>query len=725
MKRGIPFALLSILTIISFVLAGCQITSTASPAASVTSLPTYTLTPTSTLTPTATLPPTATATPANLTPVITAGNIGKLVIADQWGIGYIYSAELSPDGEQFAVTASTGIYIYDVTSLSIVKFVDEPMDSDAGEENYYSRLIAFSPDGSKIAFGINEVEIWDLKTNEKINTISSTSESSRIKRISFSPDGKSLAVARKGLYNSCGATPGIQFSLYDASLNDVVFSVTTCRPDDFFFTFLDNGIIYANGISDTDDSTSYHSYLIDPSSGEIVQDFSDLRNITSISNDGLQFTQAITDDNGRVVTTNILDLTTKTILNSTEGLLAFLNDTSSRQILIRDNSWIIRDNAGNQVCNFADTKEFRYLGTFPLISVAADKLLSWNKNRGILSILDFKSCEEIQELPLFGVGYALQTMNNGSIIVTSTSDYTTFFDSRNEQIIKTIYPGKILNPENGFMKASKSDPTNIGYETFSTEKKTLIYRYYPNFAYFIWDADTLGATSKGETEPLYPINVALSPDGKTITYSLDTTIHFLTAGSSTEKLVINAENDFIFFDESGFSADSKKYISFDTSIEPQTIIVYNAETGDIEEKIEIPKIGYFNYLFYDKHLAVTADDDGFMLVDLDGTLLTKFEQLPSALENQNFGNDSTFTNAACEFWNGEQYYFNPDFTFFMTVCYVDEYSYMRIWDIPSGKIIRDVRLPFDMSDFTFSPDGRNLYSTANGLIYVWRIVDSE
>lgn len=76
------------------------------------------------------------------------------------GHGRLYDAVWSPDGKYLAAATGVGVYLYDGTSLEEIRLIDV---------NEPSTVIAFSPDGSRIAVarGAN-IGVWNVETGQKL-----------------------------------------------------------------------------------------------------------------------------------------------------------------------------------------------------------------------------------------------------------------------------------------------------------------------------------------------------------------------------------------------------------------------------------------------------------------------------------------------------------------------------------------------------------------------------
>ena len=61
--------------------------------------------------------------------------------------------------------------------------------------------------------------------------------------------------------------------------------------------------------------------------------------------------------------------------------------------------------------------------------------------------------------------------------------------------------------------------------------------------------------------------------------------------------------------------------------------------------------------------------------------------------------------------------FSPDNNFLVAFRYDYENYSLRFWDTNTGVILRDVTLPFRISEMDFSPDGKRLTLLGDGIIY--------
>jgi WD40 repeat protein len=120
------------------------------------------------------------------------------VIATTLRIPFTYWMALSPDGRRLAITdspawpssaASGSIVLLDAGTLRRVGTVGPPLRGDA-----YT-AVAFSPDGTRLAFGTNEGSsgVFDLQSNSLL--IGFPGHTTNLYQLTFSPDGRQVATA--------------------------------------------------------------------------------------------------------------------------------------------------------------------------------------------------------------------------------------------------------------------------------------------------------------------------------------------------------------------------------------------------------------------------------------------------------------------------------------------------------------------------------------------------
>ena len=105
------------------------------------------------------------------------------------GKGSVNDIQFSPDGTEFAVATSIGIWIYDAQTGTEITMLKQP--------NRGFGRVAFSPDGHTLALATSssergEVQLWDKAAGKLITTLPSPTD---ISSLFFSQDGSKLACA--------------------------------------------------------------------------------------------------------------------------------------------------------------------------------------------------------------------------------------------------------------------------------------------------------------------------------------------------------------------------------------------------------------------------------------------------------------------------------------------------------------------------------------------------
>lgn len=343
-----------------------------------------------------------------------------------------------------------------------------------------------------------------------------------------------------------------------------------------------------------------------------------------------------------------------------------------------------------------------------------------------LPIITAQNIQQLTPIRQWNVGdvSGIQFMHNGDLILTQGKQHFELWDLNTQQQLVEFFPGNEINENNGYMPLSDDDPM-IAYEAYAINDKILFYRYYPNFAYFVWDLCTRKKISAGETSPLYPMNVSLSPDGKTIAYSTDYAIHFIDVKSNRERLVIPITEG-IFFDASNFNSSSNEYISIEQDRDPPSIVVYDTTTGDIIRTYDISSVGIGENLYSleDQVTITSSRQEGFSLSKFDGTTLANFELFPSTIDDLMY---TLQDSSEYGWWD----YYGPFFhlylrnNLFVGTITIKDMSRLRIWDTNTGLIIRELEISSAFDSYAICPDGKTLYTISDGAIYVWQIVDNE
>jgi WD40 repeat protein len=238
-------------------------TMTTSPSSTVSPLPTSTRTAlptvsatvtktrmaTSTHTPTVISAPTRSSTPTQFvtTPLvgegtsipvanapITPANASQVVQLARLGIGTNNDMAYSPDGSVLAVASSTGIYLYDNDQKLI----------DILPTDQFVNSIAFSPDGEIMAASVpvGNIQIWRWKDRQLLKTIhvNDNYESGYAEKLNFSPKGDSIGF----VFNRAYPQGDVFFYVIQVESEEVLFGrVYSHYPRGFRFS-PDGSLIY-------------------------------------------------------------------------------------------------------------------------------------------------------------------------------------------------------------------------------------------------------------------------------------------------------------------------------------------------------------------------------------------------------------------------------------------------------------------------------------------------
>lgn len=139
--------------------------------------------------PSATVAPTPTWVALDATPLalpwdpISPENAARVVLISRWGRGSVQAADLSPDERTLSVASTAGLYMYDLVTLSELRF---PLDLPVNDT-------AFSPDGVHLASATDTLlQMWDTGTGLLVRLFE---DQGPLFAVAFSPDGRILAAA--------------------------------------------------------------------------------------------------------------------------------------------------------------------------------------------------------------------------------------------------------------------------------------------------------------------------------------------------------------------------------------------------------------------------------------------------------------------------------------------------------------------------------------------------
>ena len=126
-----------------------------------------------------------------LLPVITIENAARLTEIRTYWHGVVTDTAWSPNNDYLAVAGPMGIWLYDTGNIQIAPDL-------LSSEGDFIRCVAFSPDGTLIAAGSAEgnIFLWDVASGEQAQKIEGRFD---IWRLAFRPDGQQIAIGQHDL----------------------------------------------------------------------------------------------------------------------------------------------------------------------------------------------------------------------------------------------------------------------------------------------------------------------------------------------------------------------------------------------------------------------------------------------------------------------------------------------------------------------------------------------
>ena len=229
------------------------------------------------------------------------------------GKGWVNDIEYSPDGEQFAVATTIGIWIYDADTGKIEK----QFEGNMGGAN----AVSYSPDGRYLAASHKDfsIRIWGLnKENQDEPFISLMEHTSEILDVIFSPDGQKLASAsadksiRLWFLNEFKEEIRSKRLPYDAVTRTVAFSIDS----DLLAGGSDDGVIK---VWDANTGNFIHRFAVHRDSIQVVDFSFDRTKLASASLDGTVILWSLVGEGGLFESTIPHDSPVFTVKFSPDG----------------------------------------------------------------------------------------------------------------------------------------------------------------------------------------------------------------------------------------------------------------------------------------------------------------------------------------------------------------------------------------------------------------------
>jgi hypothetical protein len=674
MTRNFLYYLFSVIFLASLVLSGCHAGTTVTPAPN----------------------PTADDTP----PVISAENIDRLSIVDHVGKGFFYGADLSADGKTLAVAMSTGVYLFDTTTGENTKYINMTI---TGEKipGLGTDLVSFSPDGKLLAIVSEYIYIWDLQKNSFIGNFESDSHD--IVRILFTPNSKNILV-QKSINDPDCSISATQYELWSISTWNSLSSQTVCYGQPQFLA--DGNILLVEKIA-TLNGGQTQAIIIDSNTGEKLSEIKVGNKFSSFNNDFSKRAEVLDSLEG---TTTIYNLDSYTAKTTIDGDGEYLPSSNSRLFVIANDEWKIVEDDGKLVCKFDESLRNLGFGNWSITEIMNTKKVIWNQLENSLSIYDMSTCEKSKPtilLPYFESD--LKFDKDGSFIVDNYAGFHFYSPELNNNHYSLISRGSVALSQSKVISLTEGAPSTISIMNLSSNE---IKRSFETGKFY-------GFLNEG---------IQINDDGRMIALSNGLAIWDL----DTEKLLLTFDN---YSGETKFLPDGKS-IAIATS---GAMLVMDIQTGNLIYTVPFSKYENTGFAFSDewKYMAIELNDH-IEVWDIKGNVVSVLEDYAPGFS---YPDKDSFASINCypSGLIGQKKYFQRYSTlkpYFKVVfspdnqiliaskCFAGQYI-LRVWNIESGNIIRDIQMPFTIDDFSFNPDGKSLYTIADGLIYIWQITETE
>lgn len=632
----------------------------------------------------------------NDTETIQPENVSQLGIIDEWGQGNVYGVALSPDEKTIAVATTTGVYLYDAKTSEQKQFIDLPITRKTKRDFSPSRAVSFSPDGNFLAVGYDDIMIWDLKKNDYYGWVDNRIADFNAVQVAFVPQGNTIVVMSMGMYAPCDAWGG-NFALYDISSRAILYNDYFCPESALFhFTFANDGNVVFTGISRDSSSWGYKASIVNAETGTSIRQLSFEGYIDSVSPDGSKIAVRPFQSES----TEIVDANSEKVIDRVKGITIFL--PNGNQLVENDKIWTISTSDHKVICNFTTSPQLIldvYRSTFTL---TGNNLVFWNGSSQNVEIWNTSDCQLSTQLSIPTIGFnSFKYSQNGNILVTNSWSSIHVQDGKTGNY-KFSISGMFNHLPSQFYDLSADGKTVVSVS--DTEPYTIAF----------WDT-TSGKEVKSIPTTLENIQyVFINPDDDVIATIDYDGIHLWDVENSALLTTIPGRFGRIYFNPKGNNF---------AIVDGNSIILRNARNGEIEKSISFAKENFGVVFSNDWSYLALVGDDKIELWNIDGSKIREFMEYPPIKTNIDPTRlyDMTFGTKA-------KYYdvqFSPNNNLLAAIRYDSNNYSVRFWDTSTGKIIRDIIIPFRISRLEFSPDGKSITLLGDGIIYVMGLVKPQ
>jgi WD40 repeat protein/serine/threonine protein kinase len=640
---------------------------------------------------------------------ISPENAKDVVQLARWGKGTVNQVAWSPDEKLLAAASCLGVYIYDAKTLQEVHFT---------ETATCVTNVAFSPDGTKLASGSNDmsVKLWDMRDYKLLQTLSGHTES--ITSVAFSPDGTKLASASFDKTVKLWDVMTGQFLRTLSGDSDLVFDAAFSPDGDTIASASQGQSIriwnVATGrllhtLQGQNSTGAYLSVAFSPngqilasSLGDTVQLWNTLdwssRCTMKVENGGASSITFSPD--GHYMAGDSAELARIWDVSTCELVKAVNGPTSKFVAFSPVSSWLISVERASNNINFIQVSDWNILKTIKMDSFIPDSspyVFSPDSNSLVYGLYD-------GELKLWDIasGKLLHTMKGHSAAVTSVAfspDNVTLASASGDGTIKlwSVASGQLL-------KTLPANPsTTWGSNIAFSPDGALLASASDNHTVKLWVTAT-GNLSRSLAIPsdtsatTGPANIwiAFSANGNTVAAFFQDSVFGLWKVADGQLVQSSAEKGpFIRF--AGFSQHSN-ILALGNIVDKMDLM--DAATGELLYSLPGDS-GQLNSLAFSPDGTVLAD------AGLDGVKLwgAANGQLLHSLTGVGMVEDVAFSPDGAILGSG---------SFDGTI---------NLWDVISGELLSTLKgHTVEMSKVVFTPDGRMLISIADdGTIRLWGV----
>ncbi len=604
------------------------------------------------------------------------------------GKGMIHDVIYLPDGTQFAVASSTGIWFYDANTYEETALIatDKPA----------AKMMSFSLDGEKLATISNNkvILIWDIETFKHKTTFIRDSEpyyDFDFDSVSFIGDGKSLVSTKSGKIDLWDVTTGTHHFELQAfhSADNIAFST--------------DGRILASSRSDV-------ILVVDVVEEKVLQEMkinSHVDKCLALSSDGKTVASGI-----QYKTIEVWDIEKgehkKTLKGHEKRIecLAFSPDGNTLASGSTDYSIILWDiNKGTRKATLNEhSNEIRKV----VFSPDGNTLLSFDRF-GLLMLWDVNSRKQKYSLrDHVDIATSISLSPDGLTLVSgSTNGYIHLWD------VTTAKHKKILRGHKSEVYAVSYSSDGLTIVSESMENTTRLWNAITGnnkkrareITIRQWDAKTGKSKNRPSIHPKNMSKVVISPKTQLLAGVTEKNIHICELDTMQQKYAPITHESSTKIVRLSFSPDGKIIASTDGF---KIINMWDVASGSHLRTLDL------------KHNSENIND---LVFSPDGKSFASFRTYSKKINLWDVATgvhkhtlkdifillkDNGFL-LSCEFSPDGKYLLAGSFDFTLS-----------IWDADTGKLVKTIKgFSHRISGIAFSQDGKTLITSGDGAVLVW------